>query len=240
MLRIRNGEEIYPQSYFFTGKAAPGYYIAKLIIRFICALGAYIEKDKNLSKYLSVVYLPNYRVTLAERIMPAAEVSRQISTAGTEASGTGNMKFALNGALTVGTLDGANIEMREAFGEENFFLFGMTAAEVMHLKESGYHPYEQTQNNPMIKEIMEFIDSDELNPLNPGLFTPLTSLLLHQGDNYCLIADLPDYLRVNNDVLEAYSNKIAWNKMSLANIANMGRFSSDETIKGYAKDIWGV
>jgi len=240
MLRIRRGEAIYPQSYFFAGKAAPGYYTAKLIIRFICALGTYIEKDKQLAKRLSVVYLPNYRVTLAERIMPAAEVSRQISTAGTEASGTGNMKFALNGALTVGTLDGANIEMREAFGEENFFLFGMTAAEVQHLKEDGYHPYEQAQNNPMIKEIMEFIDSDELSPMNPGLFSPLTDLLLHQGDNYCLIADLADYLRVNNDVMEAYKDKHRWNKMSLANIANMGRFSSDETIKGYAKEIWGV
>ena len=240
ILALRKGEQIQPQTFFFAGKAAPGYYIAKLIIRFICALGAYIEKDKLLASHLNVVFLPNYRVTLAQRIMPASEISRQISTSGTEASGTGNMKFALNGALTIGTLDGANIEIREAVGEDNFFLFGMTDAEVQELKRSGYHPYEQAQNNPDIKDIFAFIASDELSPLSPGLFTPLTDLLLHQGDTYCLIADLPDYLRVNNVAAKIYQDKQLWNQMSLSNIANMGRFSSDETIKGYAKDIWGV
>lgn len=240
ILKLRRGEEVYPQSFFFAGKAAPGYYTAKLIIRFINALGAYIEHDKQLSEKLAVVFLPNYRVTLAERIMPAAEISKQISTAGTEASGTGNMKFALNGALTIGTLDGANIEMREASGADNFFLFGMTAAEVEHLKANGYHPYEMMRSNPALKEIFDFIESDELCPLSPGLFTPLLDLLLHQGDSYCLIADLPDYLRVCSEAAKTYQDKAVWNAMSVANIAAMGRFSSDETIKGYAKEIWKV
>jgi len=240
ILKLRRGEEVYPQSFFFAGKAAPGYYAAKLIIRFINALGAYIEHDKQLSEKLAVIFLPNYRVTLAERIMPAAEISKQISTAGTEASGTGNMKFALNGALTIGTLDGANIEMREACGAENFFLFGMTAAEVEHLKANGYHPYELMHSNQALKDIFDFIQSDELCPLSPGLFTPLLDLLLHQGDFYCLIADLPDYLRVCSEAAKTYQNKAVWNAMSLANIAAMGRFSSDETIKGYAREIWKV
>jgi starch phosphorylase len=238
--QIRRGESVTPQSFFFAGKAAPGYYTAKLIIRFICALGSYIEKDRQLHEHLSVVFLPNYRVTLAERIMPAAEISRQISTAGTEASGTGNMKFALNGALTIGTLDGANIEIRDAVGANNFFLFGMTAQEVQTLKDTGYHPYEMMQHDPNIKEIFSFIESDALSPLQAGLFKPLTDLLLHQGDNYCLIADLADYLKVSNEAASTYLDKDKWNRMSLANIANMGRFSSDETIKGYAKEIWGV
>ncbi|PKN71992.1 MAG: glycogen phosphorylase [Candidatus Cloacimonetes bacterium HGW-Cloacimonetes-3] len=238
--RIRRGESVVPQSFFFAGKAAPGYFTAKLIIRFICAISAYIQKDKKLSEHLNVIFLPNYRVSLAERIMPAAEVSRQISTAGTEASGTGNMKFALNGALTIGTLDGANIEIRDAVGAENFFLFGMNAQEVQALKEKGYHPFEVMQHNPDIKEIFAFIESEVLSPLQPGLFKPLTDLLLHQGDTYCLIADLADYLRVSGEAAAAYQDKTKWNRMSLANIANMGRFSSDETIKGYAKEIWGV
>ena len=238
--QIRDGKELTPQSFFFAGKAAPGYFTAKLIIRFICALGDYIEKDKQLSSYLNVCFLPNYRVTLAERIIPAAEISRQISLAGTEASGTGNMKFALNGALTIGTLDGANIEIREAVGEDNFFIFGMTAAEVHYLKEQGYHPYEMMRQNEDIKRIFDFIESDELNPLNPGLFTPLTDLLLYQGDSYCLIADLQDFIRVNKEATETYKDKQKWNRMVLANIANMGKFSSDNTILAYAKDIWGV
>lgn len=240
ILRLKRGEDVFPQSFFFAGKAAPGYYEAKLIIRFITALSSYIEHDKLLSERLAVVFLPNYRVTLAERIMPAAEVSKQISTAGTEASGTGNMKFALNGALTIGTLDGANIEMREACGEENFFLFGMTAAEVENLKASGYHPHEMMHADPDLKEIFDFIEADELSPFNPGLFRPLIDLLLHQGDFYCLIADLKDYLRVCDEAVKTYQDKPKWNAMALANIAAMGRFSSDETIKGYAKEIWGV
>ncbi|MDP3115007.1 MAG: glycogen/starch/alpha-glucan phosphorylase [Candidatus Cloacimonadaceae bacterium] len=240
--RIRDGKgkDMHPHTFFFAGKAAPGYYIAKLIIRFICAIAAYVEKDKDLLKLIRIVFLQNYRVSLAERIMPASEISQQISTAGTEASGTGNMKFAINGALTVGTLDGANIEIRQAVGEDNFFLFGMKDSEVQALKQSGYHPYGIMNANETIKRIFDFITADELSPLLPGLFQPLVNRLLYQGDDYCIIADLLDYIRVMENVDKAYLNRTLWNKMSLANIANMGRFSSDETIKRYATEIWGV
>jgi starch phosphorylase len=240
--RIRDGRagDLHPHAFFFAGKAAPGYYTAKLVLRFICALSAYIDADPKLRSLLRVVFLPNYRVTLAERIMPAAEVSQQISTAGTEASGTGNMKFALNGALTVGTLDGANIEIREAVGRENFFLFGLTEEEVRKLKGSGYHPYGIAHESESIRRVFDFIQRDELTPHSPGLFQPLLNLLLYQGDEYCLVADFEDYVRVMAEVDEAYRDQANWNRMSLANIAHMGRFSSDETIRRYAKEIWGV
>jgi len=240
--RVRDGEtaNMVPHSFFFAGKAAPGYYMAKLIIRLICAIGAYIDRDRELSKYLKVVFLHNYRVTLAERIMPAAEISQQISTAGTEASGTGNMKFALNGALTLGTLDGANIEIRDAVGHENFFLFGMTAAEVKELKQTGYHPYGMAHQDLRIKRILDFIGSGELDASHPGLFQPILNSLLYQGDEYCVIADLADYIRVMEAAEKCYPDRRLWNRKSAANIANMGAFSSDVTIKAYAKDIWGV
>ena len=242
VLRIKDGETagLVPHSFFFAGKAAPGYYMAKLVIRLICAIGAYIDRDRDLSKYLKVVFLHNYRVTLAERIMPAAEVSQQISTAGTEASGTGNMKFAINGALTVGTLDGANIEIRDAVGPDNFFLFGMTAEQVKQLKQTGYHPYGIAHGDPTIKRIIDFIGSGELDAFHPGLFQPILNSLLYQGDEYCVIADLADYTRVMEAVNDAYPQRRQWNRMSAANIANMGLFSSDVTIEAYAREIWGV
>ena len=242
VLRIKDGETagLVPHSFFFAGKAAPGYYMAKLVIRLICAIGTYIDRDRDLSKYLKVVFLHNYRVTLAERIMPAAEVSQQISTAGTEASGTGNMKFAINGALTVGTLDGANIEIRDAVGSDNFFLFGMTAEQVKQLKQTGYHPYGIAHGDPTIKRIIDFIGSGELDAFHPGLFQPILNSLLYQGDEYCVIADLADYTRVMEAVNDAYPQRRQWNRMSAANIANMGLFSSDVTIEAYAREIWGV
>jgi starch phosphorylase len=237
---IRDGKDIYPHTFFFAGKAAPGYFTAKLIIRLICHIGEYIRKEPILAKHLQVVFLPNYRVSLAERIMPASEVSQQISLAGTEASGTGNMKFALNGALTVGTLDGANIEIRDAVGAENFFLFGMKANEVQQLKSGGYSPDNLMHLDNRISRIMDFMGSGKLSPLEPDLFMPLVHLLLNQGDNYCLLADMADYIRVMQDVSAIYAQPKIWNHMSLLNIAGMGRFSSDETIKAYARDIWGV
>ncbi|PKN76104.1 MAG: glycogen phosphorylase [Candidatus Cloacimonetes bacterium HGW-Cloacimonetes-2] len=241
-LRIKSGDYhgIQPHSFFFSGKAAPGYYQAKLIIRLINALGAWIEREKDISKLIKVYFLPNYRVSLAERIMPAAELSQQISLAGTEASGTGNMKFALNGALTVGTLDGANIEMRESVGHEHFYIFGMTADEVAELKAGGYHPYQLMQSSIILREIFEFLGSDRLCPMQPGLFDPIIESLLHKGDQYCLVADLPDYTRVMRDIDELYNDQLAWNRSSLANIIGMRDFSSDETIKRYATDIWGI
>jgi glycogen phosphorylase len=235
---IREGKDVHPHSFFFAGKAAPGYKVAKLIISLICHLGKYIQQDPALSALLTVTFLPNYSVSLAQRIMPAAELSQQISLAGTEASGTGNMKFALNGALTVGTLDGANIEIREQVGAENFFLFGMKAHEVEKLKSGGYHPYQLAQADPRISRILAFMTSGELSPLSPLLFEPLVKLLLYDHDQYCLIKDLPDYIRVMNDVEHSYRAPMLWNQMSAANIAGMGVFSADETIKNYAKKIW--
>ncbi len=241
-LRIKSGDYhgIQPHSFFFAGKAAPGYYQAKLIIRLVNALAAWIEREKDVSKLIRVYFLPNYRVSLAESIMPAAELSQQISLAGTEASGTGNMKFALNGALTVGTLDGANIEMREKVGEDHFFIFGMTAQEVAELKAGDYHPYQLMHSSEMLREIFDFLGSDLLCPMQPGLFDPIIESLLHKGDQYCLIADLPDYARVMKDIDHLYNDPLAWNRSSLANIIGMRDFSSDETIKRYASEIWGI
>lgn len=240
--QIRNKEanDMHPHAFFFAGKAAPGYFMAKLIIRFINALAAYIDRDAELSKLLKVVFLPNYNVTLAQRIMPAAEISQQISMAGTEASGTGNMKFALNGALTVGTLDGANIEIREAVGENNFFLFGLNAEGVKHLKQTGYHPYGIAHEDFALRRIMEFISSGELDGTHQGLFQPILNSLLYQGDEYCLIADLPDYISTMKKANELYKDSKTWYRMSAANIANMGIFSSDRTILQYAKEVWKV
>jgi len=240
--RIQRGDGagLVPHTFMFAGKAAPGYFMAKLVIRFVIAIGDYIAKDPALARLLNVIFLPNYRVTLAEKIIPAAEVSQQISTAGTEASGTGNMKIALNGALTVGTLDGANIEIREAVGEENFFLFGMQEHEVRALKRSGYHPYGMARADENIRRVLDAIAADEFCPMSPGLFQPILHSLLYQGDEYCVIADLADYIKVMQRVNDTYQDREGWNRMSLANIASMGRFSSDETIKRYAKEIWGV
>lgn len=237
---IQDGIEVYPHSFFFAGKAAPGYQVAKQIISFISALSDYIRKDAKLSRILQVVFLPNYRVSLAQQIMPAAEVSQQISLAGTEASGTGNMKFSLNGALTVGTLDGANIEIREAVGAENFFLFGLKAQQVEILKQRGYNPYYYYENDQRIRRIMDFVISDNINSSEPGKYKALADLLLQNGDQYCLLADLEDYIRVMRDIERCYQDPLLWNQMSAANIAGMGPFSSDETIRNYASKIWGL
>lgn len=232
--------QIYPHTWFFAGKAAPGYYLAKLIIRFINAVGDWIERDAQLSKYMKVVFLPNYRVTLAERIMPASELSQQISTAGTEASGTGNMKFALNGALTIGTLDGANIEIREEVGAENFFLFGLKTPEVAQLKSSGYRPGDYIGQIPYLREIIELIRSDALCPDEPGLFRPILETLFEQGDYYCLIADFADYAAIMQRVNDTYLDTAQWNSMSIQNVSGMSKFSSDNTIRQYASEIWKV
>ena len=237
---IRDGRAVYPHCFFFSGKAAPGYAVAKKIISLICALGDYVKKDKKLANTLQVVFLPNYRVSLAEQIMPAAEVSQQISLAGTEASGTGNMKFSLNGALTVGTLDGANIEIRDAVGAENFFLFGMKAEEVDALRQSGYNPYACYKKDSHIRRVLDFLCGPELAGSPAGSFQELADLILLQGDQYFLNADLPDYIRVMKDVQNIYKDTLLWNQMSAANIAGMGIFSSDVTIRNYAEKIWGL
>ncbi|HQQ67678.1 MAG TPA: glycogen/starch/alpha-glucan phosphorylase [Candidatus Cloacimonadota bacterium] len=237
---IRDGRAVYPHCFFFSGKAAPGYYVAKKVISLICALGDYVKKDKKLAGTLQVIFLPNYRVSLAEQIMPAAEVSQQISLAGTEASGTGNMKFSLNGALTVGTLDGANIEIRDAVGAENFFLFGLKAEEVEELRQTGYDPYACYKRDNHIRRVLDFLKGPELAGSPAGSFQELADLILLQGDQYFLNADLPDYIRVMHDVQNIYKDTLLWNQMSAANIAGMGIFSSDVTIRNYAEKIWGL
>ncbi len=234
----RNPEALLtPRTVLFGGKAAPGYKIAKLIIKLINAIADVVNGDTDLGGRLKVAFLPNYRVSLAERIIPASDLSEQISTAGKEASGTGNMKLALNGALTIGTLDGANIEIRDAVGPENFFLFGLTTDEVHDLQRTGYHPRAIYEKNARLKEVIDLIANGFFSADDPGLFRPVTDSLLDH-DTYMLFADFDAYIACQQKVSEAYNDKTAWTKMALANIANVGPFSSDRTIKEYATEIW--
>jgi starch phosphorylase len=239
-LKSNPGAQIVPRTVLFAGKAAPGYAVAKLIVRLIHAAADRINRDEDVDDRLKVVFLPNYGVSLAERIMPGADLSEQISTAGTEASGTGNMKFALNGALTIGTLDGANVEIREEVGEENFFLFGLTAAEVAERKARGYDPRELYRADAQLREALDLIGSGALSPGQPDLFAPLVRGLLDYGDPYMLLADFQPYVSCQQRVAAAYRDQQAWTRMSIFNVARMGRFSSDRTIREYAEQIWGV
>lgn len=241
-LQIKNGVSTLrsPHTFFFAGKAAPGYYMAKLIIKLINDVGIWIAADKQMAEMLQVVFLPNYRVSLAEQIMPAAEVSQQISTAGTEASGTGNMKFALNGALTVGTLDGANIEIRQAVGAANIYIFGNDAEGIAKLKATDYKPNSYIDRDPQLKAVVDFIASNALNPALPGLYEPILQELREYGDRYCLMADFRSYADTMELVDIDYHNETLWNRKSVLNVANMGTFSSDYVIKQYANEIWGV
>jgi starch phosphorylase len=229
-----------PRTVLFAGKAAPGYYIAKLIIRLVHGIAEVVNNDPEVRERLRVVFLPNYGVTLAERIMPAAELSEQISTAGTEASGTGNMKFALNGALTIGTLDGANVEIREAVGEDNFFLFGLTAQEVAERKRQGYNPRALYDADPHLRRVLDAVAGGAFSPGQRNLFAPLVEGLLDQGDPYLVLADFEAYRACQEQVGRAYLDAEAWTRMSIRNVAGMGRFSSDRTIREYAREIWGV
>ncbi|MGC8963917.1 MAG: glycogen/starch/alpha-glucan family phosphorylase, partial [Brevinematia bacterium] len=238
--------DIYPRTFIFGAKAAPGYYKAKLIIKLINSIAETINKDKSVCEKLKVVFIPNYNVSLAEKIIPAANVSEQISTAGKEASGTGNMKFALNGALTVGTLDGANVEIMEEVGEDNIFIFGLKAEEVLELRISGrYNPMDIYNSKPYIKKILDMINSSYFAPKEPGIFEPLyNSLLFGSGgsapDEYFLLADFDSYKDTHEKVDKLYRDKYEWNKKALLNTARMGKFSSDRTIKEYAEDIWKI
>ena len=224
-----------PRTYIFGAKAAPGYYFAKQIIRFISDLADTINKDPRVNEKLKVVYLEDYRVTVAEELMPAAEISEQISLAGTEASGTSNMKFMINGAVTLGTLDGANVEIHEAVGDENILLFGMTTPEVQNLKHSGYHPQVYYNNNPVLKAAI-----DELRAGFCGVrFEDIANSLLN-SDPYMLLADYADYEKIQRRAAEIYQDQKAWNRMSLCNIALSGRFAADRAISEYARNIWGA
>ena len=229
---------IHPRTFVFGAKAAPGYRTAKLIIRLINGIGEVVNNE-SAKTGLKVCFVPNYRVSLAERIIPAADVSEQISTAGMEASGTGNMKFAMNGALTVGTLDGANIEIREKVGAENFFLFGKTAEEVEQAKADGYSGRAVYESNAALKEVLDLIGSGFFSPEDRSLFKPLINGLL-DDDRYLVLADFDGYVEAQKEVARAYTDPKRWWRSSVLNVARTGFFSSDRTIREYAKDIWGI
>jgi len=229
-----------PRTVIFAGKAAPGYFLAKRLIKLINNLGVVINSDPEIKDRLKVVFLPNYNVSLAERIIPAANLSLQISTAGYEASGTGNMKFALNGALTLGTLDGANVEMAEEIGRENMFIFGMNAQEVIDLKQHGYNPWEYYNRDPEIKRVVDSLVDGSFDEGDHTLFAPIRKSLLEDGDIYCNLADFQAFVDASGQVDELYRNRDDWNRKAILNIARMGKFSSDRAIKEYADEIWKV
>ncbi|MGA9383292.1 MAG: glycogen/starch/alpha-glucan phosphorylase [Phormidium sp.] len=231
--------EITPRTFLFGGKAAPGYYMAKLIIKLINSVGDIVNRDPDVRDRLKVVFLKDFSVKFAQRIYPSAELSEQISTAGKEASGTGNMKFALNGALTIGTLDGANVEIREEVGAENFFLCGLTTEEVDALKAKGYKPWQYYQKDPELKLAIDRIASGFFSHGDPNLFKPLVDHLLG-NDQYMLMADYRSYIDTQDQVSQAYRDVDHWNRMSILNVARMGKFSSDRSIRDYCEDFWKI
>ncbi len=240
-LITRPDEAVPARTVIFAGKAAPSYHKAKLIIKLINSVGTVVNNDPRVGDRLKVVFIPNYCVSLAERIMPAADLSEQISTAGTEASGTGNMKFALNGALTIGTLDGANIEIREEVGADNIFIFGMTAEEAEYEKKyKSRKPWQICENNPAVREIIDAIGSGAFSNGDTDLFRPLVNDLLSENDPYLLLLDLESYLQCQQLVGKVFADRAIWTKRSILNVARIGKFSSDRTIREYAEEIWGV
>ena len=229
-----------PRTFMFGGKAAPGYALAKWIIKLINSVADVVNHDIDVHGRLSVVFLKNYRVSLAERIFPAADVSEQISTAGKEASGTGNMKFALNGAVTIGTLDGANVEIREHVGAENFFLFGLTVDQVKELRKRGYNPWEYYRRDRELKDVLDAVAGEVFSPGHPRLFQPLVDSLLNGGDPFLVLADFRSYVDCQEEVARAYLDQERWSRMAILNVARTGMFSSDRTIRQYADEIWKV
>jgi starch phosphorylase len=228
-----------PRTFVFGGKAAPGYHMAKLIIRLITAVSETLERDPQARERLAVVFLPNYNVSGGQRVYPAADLSEQISTAGKEASGTGNMKFSLNGALTIGTLDGANIEIRDEVGADNFFLFGLTAEQVAELKSNGYRPMDYYVADPLLREAIDLVASGFFSRGDAALFRPLIGNLL-TSDPYLVLADFRSYVECQEQVGDAYGDSDRWTRMSILNTARCGKFSSDRTIREYCRDIWHV
>jgi starch phosphorylase len=238
-LRENPKMEMAPRTFFFAGKAAPAYQLAKLIIKFINNLAATIDGDPAVRGRLKVLFLPEYNVSLAERLIPASDVSNQISTAGYEASGTSNMKFMMNGALTIGTRDGATIEMAESAGEENFFLFGLTANQVADSR-GWYNPHWHYENEPETRAALDMIFSDYFSRYEPGVFTPLRDVLLNHGDFYMHLADFRSYLEADVRLVDLYARPEDWARKAILNVAGSGSFSSDRTIREYATEIWGV
>ncbi len=241
-LRIKDDPkaQTVPRTVIFAGKAAPGYHLAKILIKLINNLGLVVNRDPDVADRLKVVFLPDYSVSLAEKIIPASDLSEQISTAGYEASGTGNMKFALNGALTIGTMDGANVEMAEEIGAENMFIFGMGADEVSSLKQSGYDPTKLYDSDPELRRAIDAIANDMFSPNEKGIFEPIVRALLHSGDPYCILADFRSYLDASQRVDDLWLDPSAWAKKAILNIARVGKFSSDRAIEEYAREIWDV
>jgi len=232
-------EDITPRTVLFSGKAAPGYFMAKLIIKLINSVAATINNDPDVNQKLKMVFMPDFNVKNAQHLYPAVDLSEQISTAGKEASGTGNMKMALNGAVTIGTLDGANIEIRDEVGIENFFLFGFTAEEVASLRRSSYRPRAVYESNTELREAIDLIASGAFSPNTPSLFHALVGSLL-EYDPFMLLADYDSYVRRQEEVGRAYRDVSRWTRMSILNVARMGKFSSDRSIREYCRDIWNI
>jgi starch phosphorylase len=228
-----------PHTFFFAGKAAPAYHFAKLIIKLINQVAVTVNDDPAARGLLKVLFLPEYNVSLAERLIPASDVSEQISTAGFEASGTGNMKFMMNGALTIGTRDGATIEMAAEAGEENFFLFGLTAQQVAE-SAGWYNPHWHYAHEPETRAALDLIFSDHFNRNEPGIFEPIRQALLDGGDHYRHLADLTDYARAHTELNACYADPETWSRKAIINVACSGKFSSDRTIREYADQIWDL
>ena len=232
--------DISPRTVIFAGKAAPGYYIAKQIIKLINSVSNVVNNDEEINDKLKVIFMPNYSVSMAEVLIPAADLSEQISTAGKEASGTGNMKFSLNGALTVGTLDGANVEIKDCVGDDNIYIFGNTVDQVDELNRNGYNPHSYMPHGSRLRKVIDLIESGFFCPEDHHLFRPLTDLITCYGDQYMIAADFDSYCDIQERISEDYKDQKSWTEKSIINVANMGMFSSDRTIKQYADEIWGI
>jgi starch phosphorylase len=239
-IKAGNRAKFTPRTMFFAGKAAPGYYMAKLIIKFINNVAGVINNDPDMRGLLEIHFLRDYRVSLAECLIPAADVSEQISTAGTEASGTSNMKFALNGALTIGTMDGANVEMWEEVGDDNIYIFGLRTHEVEETRARGYNPWDYYSNNESLRKVMDLVAKGFFSPEEPQLFRPIFDSILNGGDKYMVMADFDSYMKMHKKLAAAYTDQEAWTKMAILNVAHMGKFSSDRTIQQYSEEIWGT
>jgi starch phosphorylase len=230
-----------PRTYIFAGKAAPGYWLAKQIIKLIHNVGRVINNDARAGQWIKVAFIPDYRVSLAEKIIPAADLSEQISTTGTEASGTGNMKLALNGAVTIGTLDGANIEILEEVGEDNMFIFGLQVAEVRSMRErKSYRPWEHYARNPRAKRVVDSFSSNLFCPHEPDLFAWISASVLDANDEHFHLADFTPYVEAQEQAGNTFRDRERWIRMAILNVARIGKFSSDRTVTEYAREIWNI